>query len=236
MVSLLLSLSCPFLVLCCFVSVGCIFVFFFPLSLSPLVRTFFPGCHSIYWNIFCIWMCKKLRCCLEPLNSLASGVASVDSPKHTQLRNSQAGVSDLCASTSGLLCSSCRSQLLPVFSVRQRMTLVTRDEERMNLGRQTSQWLFQREWFWWEIILWIISYKMKNFISFVLSGEVGFVVAFNSVSGQRRETRAPCRITRWEFIGLVVSVEEAAWDHMKNQDHIALSLPLSPLTLTPSRQ
>lgn len=70
---------------------------------------------------------QKHHVLLEPLNSLVSGVASIDSPEHIQLGNSQAGVSDLCASTSGLLRSSCRSQLLPVFSVRQRMTLVTHD-------------------------------------------------------------------------------------------------------------
>lgn len=106
MVSLLLSLSCPFLVLCCFV-LFLLGAYFFLLSLLS-----FSSCPNfLLWLPFHILKrilyidVQKHHVLLEPLNSLVSGVANIESPKHVQLRNNQAGASDLCASTSGLVLS-----------------------------------------------------------------------------------------------------------------------------------
>lgn len=77
MVSLLLSLSCPFLVLRCFVvSVRCIFLPSFPCLFlllsqlsSPVAIPYIETYYILHMNVL-----------LEPLNSLVSGVASIREP------------------------------------------------------------------------------------------------------------------------------------------------------------
>lgn len=132
-----------------------------------------------------------------------SPLASVDSPNYTQLSNSHTKVKTLLWLS--CLCPGCRQApqwgggrpSWPTGSDAQNVT----SSEWTSSGLHTSVWPFQCGWFWWESIFWWnIFYEVKNLMHFVLSGEVSSVVTFNSVSGQRRETRAPCRIARWEFI------------------------------------